>query len=235
MNWFWDLNLIHCFDYYLMLIFVIGVVVRVRQYRALLGLIWSVSGRWPHLLRLVNLHRSLLLTWGTVWPALLALLLSLTHMLACRLVWPHVDVTVSQLTEWWPAGLAISLLGVLMIGFDCDSAFRFDKWNRAEVEKQFDQAEFWLTSWTAPAVRVFTLGFVHPRKLVGVEVRNVLVEAVRQLNLSLWWSSLQVGLRIAFGASLWLTYIGLILPITDHPLDYLSLDVSIKLLSPLQP
>jgi len=29
--------------------------------------------------------------------------------------------------------------------------------------------------------------------------------------------------------------IGLGLPVTDHPLDYLSLDVSIKLLSPLQP
>ena len=50
MNSFRDLNLIRCFDWYLMLIFVAGTALRVRQYRALLALIWLFPGRWPRLL-----------------------------------------------------------------------------------------------------------------------------------------------------------------------------------------
>jgi hypothetical protein len=94
-----------------------------------------------------------------------------------------------------------------MVGVDCYGALQGDDWDRTQTEKQLDQAEHWLASWTAPAIRVFTLGFVHPRRLVGVEVHKALVDATRQLNSGLWWSSLPISLRIAFGGSLWLTYI----------------------------
>src|ERR1051325_5799501 len=97
MSWFGDLNLIHCLDVYLMLIFVVGTGLRVVQYRAFLGLILSMHDRWPKLLILVKKHRGLFLTWATIFPALVALLLSAAHMVACRLVWPQVDVTMAQL------------------------------------------------------------------------------------------------------------------------------------------
>ncbi len=202
-----DLNLIHCFDVYLMLIFVFGTGLRIQQYRSFLGLIWSLHTRWPHLYRLVKQHRGILVTWGTILPALLALLLSLGHMLACRLVWPQTDLTIAQLVAWRLPLLGVAFLGAGMIGFDCYSALQIQKWDRTQAEKQLDQAEHWLQSWTAPVVRVFTLGFVHPRKLVGVQVHKALVKAAEQLNAALWWSCLPLTLRIAFGGSLWLTYV----------------------------
>lgn len=207
MSWFWDLNLIHCLDIYLVLIFVVGAGLRVLQYRAFLGLILSMHDRWPKLLVLVKQHRGLFLTWATIVPALLALLLAAAHMLACRLVWPQVDVTMGQLEERWALMLVVGFLAAAMIGFDCYGAWQIEKWDRTQTVQQLDQAEHWLQSWTAPVVRVFTLGFVNPRKLVGVEVHQSLVNASRQLNNVLWWSSLPIGLRIAAGGSLWLTYV----------------------------
>ena len=70
MRWFWDLNLIHCLDFYLVLIFIAGSVFRVLQYRGLLGLIWSMHDRWPNLLKMVQGHRGLFLTWETVLPVI---------------------------------------------------------------------------------------------------------------------------------------------------------------------
>jgi hypothetical protein len=207
MSWLWDLNLIHVFDIYLLLIFVAGTALRIRQYRSLLWLIWLLPGRWPRLLELVKKHRSILLTWGTVIPALLAFVLSLGHMLACRIVWPEADIPLLKLIEWWQAGLAVGALGILMIGLDCYRAFRVGTFDRVKVEKQFDQAEYWLKSWTAPVLRFFTFGFLNPRKLVGVEIQKALIAASRQINASLWWVILQVSVRLAFGATLWAAYV----------------------------
>jgi hypothetical protein len=207
MSWFWDLNLIRCLDIYLLLIFVIGTGLRVQQYRSLLGMIWSMHERWPHLVKLVKQHRGLFLTWGTILPALLMLLLLLGQLLASRLLWPHADVTIAQLLDWWLPALGICCLGGVMFALDCYGAWQIENWDRAGVEKQLDQAEHWLHSWTGPVVRVFTLGFINPRRQVGEEVRNALVKASAQLNTTLWWGSLPVTLRIAFGGSVWLTYL----------------------------
>jgi hypothetical protein len=209
MNWFLDLNLIHCLDVYLILIFVLGTGLRIQQYRAFLGLIWSMHGRWPHVVRLAKQHRGLFLTWATMLPAVVALVLLLGQLLASRLVWPYADVTIAQLGAWWLPALGVGGLGIGMIGVDCYGAWRIENWDRAQAEKQLDQAEHWLQSWKGPVMRVFTLGFINPRKLVGVEVRKALVKASEQLNTALWWSSLPVSLRIAFGGSVWLTYVWL--------------------------
>jgi len=207
MRWFWELNLIHCLDVYLVVIFLVATCLRIHQYWSLLALISSMHECWPYLLKLVNQHRGIFLTWGTVLPALLAFLLSLGHMLACRLVWPQVDVTIAQVVHWWPVAVAVGSLGAVMIGFDCYAAWQVGKWDHAQVRKQLDQAEHWLASWTAPALHVLTLGFINPRKLVRVEVRRALEKASQQLNSALWWRSLPIGLRIASGGSLWLTYV----------------------------
>src|SRR5437763_457131 len=46
----------------------------------------------------------------------------------------------------------------------------------------------------------------HARPMVAVEVRAALVSASALLNTTLWWVSIQTGLRIAYGLSLWATY-----------------------------
>jgi hypothetical protein len=206
MAWLWQLNLIRFFDFYLALIFLLSSAVRVRQYRAILALVRRVPGRWPLLFNLVRQHRTVFLTWGTLSPALLALGLAVVHTLACHLIWEHANLTLARLVELWPAVPVVGLLGAAMVGMDLYATWNVGEVDRALLEKYFDQAEYWLRSWTAPVVRLVTFGYVNPRQMVSVEVQKALVDASQMLNSTLWWSSLQIGLRIAFGLALWLTF-----------------------------
>jgi hypothetical protein len=200
------LNLIHFLDFYFMLMFAVGTLRRLGQYQEVLGLVVKGPMRWPRLLELVKAHRTLLFTWATVLPALLALLLSIIQLIASRELWPQANLTPAEIGERWAALILVVPLGLAMIGVDAYSVAAIGQFDRMEMEKYFDQAEYWLRSRTAHVVRIFTLGYINPRQMVGVEVRKALVDASKLLQVGLWWVTVQVGLRVAFGLALWGTW-----------------------------
>jgi hypothetical protein len=206
MNWLWNLDLIRFFEFYLVLLFICSLGFRIRQYRNVLALLRAMPGRWPRLLQLIREHYFIFLTWGNFGPAFIALGLFSIHTLACRLVWPHARITLGGLVDWWPFLVPVVVFGIAMTAVDLYTVVNVGKVDRREVEKYFDQAEYWLRSWTAPMVRVVTFGYVNPRQIVAGEVRKALHELNRLLTSTLWWVSLQTGLRIAYGLSLWLTF-----------------------------
>lgn len=202
-----QLSLIRFFGFYLAVMFLLGTLVRVRQYRTFLNLVRAMPARWPRLLKLVRQHGHIFLTWGTVMPLALALALVLANWVASTLLWPEAnDFTVARLLEVWPALPVLLACGAAMLGMDGYCTFVAGEVNQAEMEKYFDQAEYWLRSWTAPVVRLFTLGYINPRQMVAAEVRTALVSASELLNSTLWWVVAQTGLRILFGLALWGTY-----------------------------
>lgn len=205
MSRFWELNLIHFFNFYLGMMFLASVMARINQYRAVVGLVKEVPDRWPKLFQLIRMHGHIFLTWNTLLPAALALALFTLNMFASRQLWPHVDLTPSKLTDHWIALPFVLLFGISMLVVDAYSTFYVGEVDREMMRQYFDQAEYWLHSWTAPVVHVFTLGYVNPRQIVAVEVRKALLEASKMINSSLWWTTTQVGFRVAFGLSLWLT------------------------------
>jgi hypothetical protein len=201
-----SLNLIDAFNYYLVLAFAVGTALRVRNYRAILGLIYRSSDRWPKLRALVKTHRAIFLRWPTVVPSLLTLLLALANASASHFAWSYARVTVGDLWSH-PLGLtAVVVAGGLMGLLDFKAVFLFGQFDRAAVEATMDRAEHWLGSWKAPAVRFLTAGLIHPRRIVGEEVRLALVEASLDVNGQLWAWSLQIGARFAFGLALWITW-----------------------------
>lgn len=206
MAWFWDLNLIHFFNFYLGLAFLASLYVRANQYRAILALVASMATRWPKLFGLIRKHKHIFLTWSTVMPALLAFALFALNTLASRLIWPSVDLTPAKLLEHWLSLPFILPLGAAMLAIDWYCTFTVGEIERESMQKYFDQAEYWLRPWTAPLVSIFTLGYVNPRQMVATEVQKALLDASQLINSSLWWVVVQVGARIAFGLSLWLTY-----------------------------
>src|SRR5947209_125069 len=74
------LNLIHFLDFYFTFFFFAGSLRRIGQYQSIARLAVSGPGRWPRLLKLVSEHRSVFLTWATVLPALLTLMLTLIQI-----------------------------------------------------------------------------------------------------------------------------------------------------------
>jgi hypothetical protein len=206
-----NLNLIHFLDFYFSFLFFLGTYRRFQQYRSFGQLALATPTRWPRLLRLIGEHRMLFVTWGTVMPALLALLLMVMQLIASRGIWPEAGeppgvLTAARLLDNWVALLVVAPLGLAMVAYDVWAIVQVGVIDRGATEKYFDQAEYWLGSSTAHVVRVVTFGYVNPRKMVADEVRKALLAASELINASLWWWIRQIVLRFAFGLSLWLTW-----------------------------
>lgn len=204
--WLDTVNLIAVFNSYLILGFVVSTAVNIRSYRAVIGLIVAFPSRWPKLLVLVKKQRTIFLGWPTLLVMGLAFLLVLGNSLAIRLVWVQAEVTFAELWGHWLSMMAISLSGCLMLFLDGDAIFRAGSFDRTAMEADLDKAESWLKSWMAPAVRAVTFGFVNPRKVVGVEVEKALVEANWIMIGGMGRSSLRIGMQLAFGLSLWISW-----------------------------
>jgi hypothetical protein len=203
MNGLAHLNLIHVLDFYFTLMFLLGTLRRVRQYREIGRLVLTGPSRWPKLLALVKQYRTIFLTWSTVVPALLAALLMVVQLIASRWLWPQANLTLGELGELWWALAVVVPVGVAMLAVDVYFLVVVGSFDRGEMEKYFDQAEYWLRSRAAHVVRIFTLGYINPRARVDTEVQKALVEASRLLNTTLWWMNVQVALRVGFGLALW--------------------------------
>jgi hypothetical protein len=117
-----------------------------------------------------------------------------------------VDLTPDKLIHLWLALPIVLSLGLGMLAFDLLATFWVGEVDRKSMQQYFDQAEYWLRSWTAPVVHMLTFGHVNPRRMVAVEVQKALLDASKLINVNLWWVVVQTGVRIAFGLSLWFTY-----------------------------
>lgn len=201
-----SLNLIDALNYYLVAAFLVGTILRIRNYRAMLGLVYRSAGRWPKLRVLVQSHRAIFLRWPTVLPILSTLFLTIANVWASYSVYSHARVSSNDLLLH-PFGLiAVVITGGLMGFLDFKSVFVFARFDRAAVEAVLDRAEHWLTSWKAPAIRFLTAGLIHPRRIVGEQVRQALVEASLKVNGQFRVMSIQIVARAAFCLALWATW-----------------------------
>jgi hypothetical protein len=211
MNGWSHFNLIYFLDFYFMLMWIVGTYRRFNQYRNIGKLAFSGPARWPKLLKLIQGHHALFLTWTTLLPLALGLALSVVQLLASRVLWPNagkppLGLTPAVLIHHWPVLFVVVPLACAMFGVDLYFLIRVGSFDRAELEKYFDQAEYWLDSPTAHVVRYVTFGYINPRRMVADEVRKALIAAGNLLNTSLWWWNTQIALRFFFGLSLWLTW-----------------------------
>jgi hypothetical protein len=207
MHWLYAIRPISFFSLYLAAAFVLSTWLRLSQYRAIVSLISRLHTRWPNLTRVVLAHRGILVTWSNVRPLAIMLSLLLVNTLAIQLIWPQAkNFSVKDLIAIWPALPIVITTTIAMILFDMFGAFKVTHIDTPETEKFLDQAESWLSGWKAPAIRIFTLGYINPRKMVAKEVRTALEGASAALNSNLWWLTTQTALRIACGMSLWASW-----------------------------
>jgi hypothetical protein len=206
MDDFLRMNLIDLLTFYLTAIFILNTLRRLRQYRDVTALATTMPNRWPRVLKQIKQHWLMFLTWSIFRPALFALTLIAAQIVCSRVIWPQAQLTARDLLgEWWMVPV-IALAGGVMLAVDLYFLIRVGAIDRKETEEYLDEAEHWLTSWKAPAIRIFTLGFINPRKMVDVEVRKALEEGKGLLRRNLWWLTFQAGLRIIFGLTIWIAW-----------------------------
>jgi len=200
------MNLIDLFTFYLTVVFILGTLRRLRQYRDVVNLARTMPGRWPKVLGQIKKHWVMFFTWSTYRPALVALVLMAAQMICSRIIFPQAKLTFMQLVEEWWMLPVVGLSGIAMIAIDGYFLFKIGHVDRGVTEKYLDVAEKWMTSWKAPAIRLLTFGIVNPRKIVDMEVKKALEQGRGMLHRSLWWISLQATLRVLFGLFLWVSW-----------------------------
>src|SRR5262245_41084835 len=135
----------HFLDFYFAVMFFAGTYRRLGQYQSVATLVLSGPTRWPSLLKLARASRTIVLTWSTIMPAVLALLLWIAQLFASRFVFPEAGsppdgLTVAKLAEHWSALLIVVPLGLAMFGFDVYSLYLVGEIDRALLEQYFEQA-----------------------------------------------------------------------------------------------
>ena len=196
-------NVIHVFDFYLALMFVLGLSRRYMVYYDFVRLLVAVHGRWPRLLTRLKAHHGVLVTTEVLRPLAVAVGLMLTQFLCSRLIFPTAELTVNEMrVAGWP--VAVVLAGVLpMLAVDAYFLIFVGRFDRGSTEVFMDQAEHWLSSWKAPVVRAATFGYVNPRRMVDVEVQKSLAYLSRTVSWAAWWVAVQVACRMACGLTIW--------------------------------
>src|SRR5262245_3701521 len=91
------INLLGCFDVYLIGTFILGMTRRYRQYQAVVGMILAFRQRYPKLAQLVSTHRTIFLTWRTLAPVGLTFALMAINTLAYNFIWTEASVSLSEL------------------------------------------------------------------------------------------------------------------------------------------
>ncbi|MFO0938424.1 MAG: hypothetical protein U0798_18125 [Gemmataceae bacterium] len=201
-----DTNLIRLFDFYLLLMFVIGLLRRFALYRDVVILTIATFIRQPNLVKRLSANRDVLMDGKTLRPIFFALLLMSIQLVMSRLIWPSATITIHEVSQtWWQAALLVVLF-IPMVSVDVYFLARVGQIDRHEAKKHLARAEHWLSSWQGTAVKLVTFGYVNPRQMVDDQLRENLTWFRGTIQWSMWWVVVQVGLRVMWGVAIWLLW-----------------------------
>jgi hypothetical protein len=199
-------NLIRVFDFYLASMFLLSFARRYVVYWDALRILIAVRGRWPRLLDRLKLHHGVLVTREVIRPLGVALALVVIQLICSRVIWPQAALTVWEVEQsGWRLAVVLTAM-VPMVAVDTYFLIRVGRFNRTETEKYLDLAEHWLASWKTPMIRLATLGYVNPDRMVEDELKKGLREIGRTVGWVSRWVAIQVGCRVAFGLVIWLMW-----------------------------
>jgi hypothetical protein len=113
-------------------------------YGQVVSLVLALPQRWPKLSQLVLEHRWLFLNWRTLLPSVLTLVLTAVNSAVYYLLLPQATLTPRDLSgHFFLAGLLSVLAAVVVLLDGYALSIRGDI-RTPELDKQLDQAEFWL-------------------------------------------------------------------------------------------
>jgi hypothetical protein len=196
-----DTNLIRLFDFYLALMFAIGLWRRRKIYINSVRLVFSTLGKRKKLLGRLNVHKNVLLNRDVVLPFLLVAGLTVLQWVCSRMVWPHALLTVHEVCTSW-RWIVVVILFIPMVCVDVYFLVRVGRFDHGETEKYLDYAESWLGR-KGVVVSVLTLGFLRPKKIVDKEMVKSLEALGKTASWAMWWTCVQSTLRVSFGLAIW--------------------------------
>ena len=196
-------NLINLFDFYLAVMLLLSVYRRRKVYADGVRLFLSTFTRRKRLIGNLSDNREVLLTREVLRPVCIAFGLIAVQWICSRVVWPKATLVVGEVFESWWQTLAVVVAFVPMFAVDVYFLVRVGRFDRRETEKYLDHAETWLGTWRGTAVRVATLGYVNPARMVTQQVRLGLKDIGATVRWAMSWVAIQSACRLAFGLTVW--------------------------------
>lgn len=200
------MNLLRLFEFYLAAMFVMSTVRRAELYRSVVRLTVSLFRRYQRLLDVLREEGKMLVTWSAGLPLFLTLLLWAMQSILTRLIFPNAELLLGELTARWWFIPALLFPVAAMLTVDVYFLIRVGDIDVVQTERYFMQAETWLGTWRARALKAATFGYVDPHHIVKGEVKKALTTGHEMLRTLLWWCVLQTGLRVAVGTMLWVIW-----------------------------
>jgi hypothetical protein len=200
------MNLLRLFEFYLFAMFFIATVRRAGLYRSIVRLTVGLFRRYHRLFEVLREEGRILLTWSAGLPLALTLILWGMQATFTRLIFPHAELQLGQLTERWWFLPTIILPVLAMLAVDVYFLIRIGDIDVEQAERHFNRAESWLGTWRAKAVKVVSFGYVDPNHIVQGEVKKALATGGKLIHALLWWTVVQTGLRVTVGLALWIIW-----------------------------
>jgi hypothetical protein len=104
------------------------------------------------------------------------------------------------------AGIGISIVGALMVGWDLYRILQGTTLDAHAVEPYLALAEGALHPGAVVLSRTFSLGRFNPVNIVSAELKKQMSLLDRSMRVSLWWMLAALVLRGLFALGLWITY-----------------------------
>jgi hypothetical protein len=200
------MNLLRLFEFYLFAMFFVGTVRRAGLYRSIVRLTVGLVRRYQKLFEALREEGRMLLTWSAGLPLILTLVLWGMQATLTRWIFPHAELLVRDLNGRWWFWPVLILLVVGMWIVDVYFLVCIGDIDVAKAENYFGQAESWLGTWKAKAVKIGTFGYVDPQRIVQSEIKKALTTGQQLIHTLLWWTVVQTGLRVAVGLALWIIW-----------------------------
>jgi hypothetical protein len=204
-----SVNLISLFDFYLASAALISFARRYLIYYDALRLTVALRARWPRLTQRLKQHHHVIMTAEVLRPAILAGVLMMIQLICSRLIWPQASLSYRDISDSWWRIVLLAVAAAPMLSVDGYFLIRVGRFDRTSTEKYLDLAEHWLGSWKAPVIKRATFGYVDPHRMVDQEVQKGLATIGKTASWAMWWVTIQVCCRIAFGLTLWLIWASL--------------------------
>ncbi|MCS7166098.1 MAG: hypothetical protein RMI91_08205 [Gemmatales bacterium] len=201
------INLIALYNLYLIVIFGVGIALRLRLYLQIMNFVLSLSHRWPKLGQLILEHRWILVAWQTLAPTVLTLIFTILHSLVVYYLLPEATLTPHDLRHHPVWTILLTILALTMLILDGFSLY-YGSTDviTSDLEKQLDQAEFWLSSRWSTIIEWLTLRKIRPRQLVREQLRTALQAVAVTINHAMWFWAIQLAVRLLLALAMWLTW-----------------------------
>lgn len=196
-------NLLALYNLYLIVMFALSTAARYRVYIQVVSLVLALPQRWPKLSQLLLQHCWLLLNWRTVLPTILTFLLTVVNSAVYYLLLPQATLTPRDLIGHVFLATTLGPLAALVVALDAYALSQRGDIRTPELDKQFDQAEFWFSSRWAKVVEWLTLKRVRPRQIVSEHLRSALQTVAQTINWAMWYWTSQLLARLLLALGLW--------------------------------